>query len=92
ARPLDVRQFVPFGHPSRSESEPSEHNESTPNRVENPECRLDLDRPPAENPGRTLAIVLAVGLTIIALFFIGFRYSERDQGALIVPGTVQGSK
>ncbi|PBB79284.1 hypothetical protein CK218_21080 [Mesorhizobium sp. WSM3879] len=51
-----------------------------------------LDRPPAENPGRTLAIVLAVGLIIIALFFIGFRYSERDQGALIVPGTVQGSK
>ncbi|WP_210181208.1 hypothetical protein, partial [Mesorhizobium sp. AA23] len=42
ARPLDVRQFVPLGHPSRSESEPSERNESTPNRVENPECRLDL--------------------------------------------------
>ena len=51
-----------------------------------------LDRPPAENPGRTLAIVLAVCLIIIALFFIGFRYSERDQGALVVPGTVQGSK
>ncbi|WP_206520440.1 hypothetical protein, partial [Mesorhizobium sp. M1A.T.Ca.IN.004.03.1.1] len=47
ARPLDVRQFVPFGHPSRSESEPSERNESTPNRVENPECRLDLVDLPA---------------------------------------------
>lgn len=43
AFPLGVRQFVPFDHPSRSESEPSERNESTPNRVENPECRLDLD-------------------------------------------------
>ncbi|WP_168247565.1 MULTISPECIES: hypothetical protein [unclassified Mesorhizobium] len=50
------------------------------------------DKPPAENPGRTLAIVLALCLIIIALFFIGFRYSERDQGALIVPGTAQGTK
>ncbi|WP_292069948.1 hypothetical protein [Mesorhizobium sp.] len=50
------------------------------------------DKPPAENPGRTLAIVLAHCLIIITLFFIGFRYSERDQGALIVPGTAQSSK
>ncbi|WP_189347868.1 MULTISPECIES: hypothetical protein [unclassified Mesorhizobium] len=51
------------------------------------------DKQPAENhPGRILATVLAICLIIIALFFIGFRYSERDQGALIVPGAVQGSK
>lgn len=50
------------------------------------------EKPPAENPGRILATVLAICLVIIALFFIGFRYSERDQGALIVPGAVQGSK
>ncbi|MDG4883949.1 hypothetical protein [Mesorhizobium sp. WSM4884] len=50
------------------------------------------DKPPADNPGRILATVLAVCLIIIALFFIGFRYSERDQGTLIVPGAVQGSK
>jgi hypothetical protein len=50
------------------------------------------DKPPAENPGRTLAIVLAICLVIIGLFFVGFRYSERDQGALIVPGAVQGSR
>lgn len=50
------------------------------------------DKPPAENPGRILATVLAICLIIIALFFIGFRYSQPDQGALIVPGAVQGSK
>ncbi|BCM18591.1 hypothetical protein [Mesorhizobium sp. J8] len=50
------------------------------------------EKPPAENPGRILATVLAICLVIVALFFIGFRYSERDQGALIVPGAVQGSK
>ncbi|WP_157900517.1 MULTISPECIES: hypothetical protein [unclassified Mesorhizobium] len=50
------------------------------------------DKPPAENPGRILATVLAICLIIIALFFIGFRYSEHDQGALIVPGATQGNK
>ncbi|MGX5800508.1 hypothetical protein ACWGS9_04615 [Bradyrhizobium sp. Arg314] len=50
------------------------------------------DKPPAENPGRILATVLAICLVIIALFFIGFRYSEPDQGALIVPGAAQGSR
>jgi hypothetical protein len=50
------------------------------------------NKPPAENLGRILVTVLAVCLVIIAVFFIGFRYSERDQGALIVPGAAQGSK
>ena len=50
------------------------------------------DKPPAQNPGRILATVLAVCLVIIGLFFIRFRYSEPDQGALVVPGAVQGSK
>lgn len=47
------------------------------------------DKPPAENSGRTFVTVLAICLAIIGLFYIGFRYSERDQGALIVPGAVQ---
>ncbi|WP_181178406.1 hypothetical protein [Mesorhizobium sp. B4-1-3] len=50
------------------------------------------DKPPAENPGRILTTVLAICLIIIALFFIGFKYSERDQGALVVPGAMQGGK
>lgn len=50
------------------------------------------DKPPAGSPGRTLAIVLAICLLIIILFFIGFKYSERDKGALIVPGAAQTSE
>ncbi|WP_181170785.1 hypothetical protein [Mesorhizobium sp. B2-6-2] len=51
------------------------------------------DKPPAEKPGRTLVTVLAICVLIIALFFIGFKFSGPDQGALIVPGAVQqGSK
>ncbi|UCI06504.1 hypothetical protein [Mesorhizobium sp. B1-1-8] len=47
------------------------------------------DRPPAEKPGRTLVTVLVICVLIIIVFFIGFKFSEPDQGALIVPGAAQ---
>jgi len=48
------------------------------------------DKPATKFSGETLVTVLVICLLIIGLFFIGFRYSERDQGALIIPGA--GSK
>ena len=47
------------------------------------------DKPATKFSGETLVTVLVICLLIIGLFFIGFRYSERDQGALIIPGAVQ---
>ncbi|WP_156913371.1 hypothetical protein [Mesorhizobium sp. WSM3224] len=47
------------------------------------------DKPSAQNPARTLVTVLVICLLIVGLFYIGFRYSQRDQGTLIVPGSAQ---
>ncbi|WP_434723804.1 hypothetical protein [Mesorhizobium sp. RIZ17] len=47
------------------------------------------DKQPAQNSGRTFVTVLAICLLIIGLFYIGFRYPQRDQGTLIVPGALQ---
>ena len=47
------------------------------------------DKPATKFSGETLVTVLVICLLIIGVFFIGFRYSERDQGALIIPGAVQ---